>query len=254
MSIRQSNCSPAWTAYTSGHLPEALAHADAAIRADEYDGRAWEVRGLALRDLKKPLNAADAIERASLLVPICAETRIALAQCYGTLRRRTLARDLYIELVESNDLSVALLLDVAAGLEAVDEPKLAMEVCRRAGWRDPEAAQVHYDMGFYAARCGYPPHVVEALIWHAINLEPGNVKYRLGLASLLTRLHRMADAHRVVKFLSSQQIGEINCKCCLQRIGELFEQAGDAERGALCQRRLEKLNASAEASPRSYPA
>lgn len=249
MSIRQSKCSPAWTAYTSGDLPGALTRANAAIRADENDGRAWEVRGLVLRDLNRPLDAADAIERAALLAPISFRARIALAQSYGTLRRRSLARELYVELVENNELSVALLLEIAAGLDAVDEPKLAMEVCRRAGWRDPEAAQVYYDMGFYAARCGCRPRVVESLVWHAIDLEPGNLHYRIGLASLLTRLDRKTDAYRVVQFLSPRQIGEITCSCCLERIGQLFEQIGDAERGAVCRRRWRELTSSANASP-----
>lgn len=251
MSACKPNRSPAWIAYASGDLPEALRMADAAIDADQHDGRAWEVRGLALRDLGEPLRAADALERASLLVPVCPEARIALAHCYGTLRRRTLARELYIELVASTDPTVALLLEIAAGLEALDEPKLAMEVCRRAGWRDPEAAQVHYDMGFYAVRCGYPPQIVEALARRAVELEPGNVHYRLGLASLLTRLNRPAEAHRVVRSLSPQQIGEVTCKCCLERIGELFEQAGDAERAALCRQRRQELTSSARASSRS---
>lgn len=251
MSARQPSHSPAWTAYASGDLPEARKRADAAIGADEDDGRAWEVRGLVLRDLNEPLDAADAIEHASLLVPICLEARIALAQCYGTLRRRTLARDLYLELVKSNDLSLALLLEVAAGLNAVDEPKLAMEVCRRAGWRDPEAAQVYYDMALYAARCGYRPSVVESLAWHAIDLEPENVHYRLGLASLLTRFARVTEAHRLVQSLSPQQIAALTCRGCLERMGALFEQAGDAERGAVCRKRWRELAALTSASPRS---
>lgn len=250
MPIPQPNCVPAWNAYRSGDLPEGLKRADAAIRADEDNGRAWEVRGLALRGLNKPLEAADALERASLLVPVCPEARIALAACYGTLRRRKLARELYLELVANTELTVALLLEIAAGLEAVDEPKLAMEVCRRAGRRDPEAAQVHYDMGFYASRCGYPPHVLEALVRRAIELEPGNVHYRVGLASLLIRLDRTVEAQRVAQALSPQQIGEITCKCCLQRIDELFEQAGDVERLALCRSRWQELAAATGDPPR----
>lgn len=244
MPVRQSNCSPAWAAYKSGELAEALRRADAAILADEDDGRAWEVRGLVLRELHKPLGAADAIERASLLVPICPAARIALAQSYGTLRRTALARELYMELVASAELSVALLLEIAAGLEAVDASPLALEVCRRAGCLDPEAAQVYYDMGLYATRCGYELRVVEALIRRAIELEPRSLQYRLGLVSLLAQMDRIADACRAAQLLSSQQIAEINCKCCLDRISELFDRVGDAERRAVCRRRRQELGAS----------
>lgn len=230
-----------WKEYVQGDLWGVCEITAATVSRDEHDGRSWELMGLAFRDLSKSKSAVHAFEQATLLVPLHPLSQICLAECHAVLGRTELARDLYLAQVDSSADNVDLLLLVAAGLEGIDEPHLAMEVCRKAGAVAPESAQVVYDMSFYAARCGSQASLVEALAWRAVELEPRNVHFRVGLASLLIRLERFSKAYWVVHTLSNEQIQEVTCKCCLERIMRLYLGAGDQERFQHCETRLQVL-------------
>ncbi len=235
---------PGWRSYSSGNLHAAFHAVAAAVTRDKNDGRAWELMGLVLRDLGKPKSAVSALETASLLVPMHPLSQICLAECYAVIGKRRLARDLYLSQRQIVQESVQLLLLVAAGLEGIDEPHLAMETCRQASAVDPDSGQVHYDMCFYASRCGSRVSVVENLAWRAVELEPGNVHFRVGLASLLVRLERFDKAHWVVSKLTVEQINQVTCKCCLARIQQLYIDMADEERSQWCHERLVALGSN----------
>jgi len=147
-------------------------------------------------------------------------------------------------LATSDQIEPPQLLRIATGLEAVDEPRLAMEACRQAGKRAPEIPEVHYQMGYYAQLCGYPISISEALVRHAIDLAPNNFHFRIGLASLLIRLGRKGEAIAVVDRMIPDRLSEVTCRCCLKRIANLFFDCDDLDRARLCARRLKQLNAS----------
>ena len=92
--------------------------------------RTLELFGLVLHDLGKVAEAADVLERAALIAPLEDVGRIALATCYAGLGRVDLARELYLQLALSRRLPSHLMLEVAAGLEGIDAPDLAMQVCQ----------------------------------------------------------------------------------------------------------------------------
>lgn len=233
MAEEQCGVRAGWADFLGGRLAEAHAACERAIRADADDGRAWELLGLVFHDAGQYLEAADALERASLLLPVRDEARVALAACYGALRRRRLATELYLELMLRGQLDLALMLQVAAGLDAVDEPGLAMEACRRAADLDRDSAQLYYDMGFYAARAGKPARITEALTRRAIDLDPGHLPFRLGLISLLVRVGRSDEAACEARELSESQLDAIDCPCCRERVIALLEgretDGGDAD-------------------------
>lgn len=180
----------------------------------------------------------DMLERVSLCQPLDHESRIELAIAYGSIGRKQLSRDLLMAVATSGQLDASGLLCVAAGLEAIDEPRLAMEACRQAGQMAPDQADVHYLMGRYASACGHPPRVAEALIRHAIDLEPDQLHYRIGLASLLIRLGRKCEAITVIDRFIPARLDEVTCHCCLIRIANLFFDCDDLERAKLCSARL----------------
>jgi len=227
--------------YRDGRLDEAIHLAQQALQESPDEGRLWELRGLIHRDRSETAAAVDALERASLLVPLQTFSRIALAEGYGKLGRRELARDLYLECLKPPEPEVESLLHIGAGLEACGFPGLAMKACRLAQRSDPQHPQPYYDMGYYAARCGYPMHVVESLARRAISFDPENVHYRVGLASLLLRQDRLDDALNVIGAMTDRQIHAIRCRCCLERITELFEQTGDRSRAEQCRRHAQRL-------------
>lgn len=239
----------AWNAYAAGKLDLALRFAEAALAECENDGPMWQLRGLIHRDRGEVEECIDALERASLLVPLDAVARVCLAAAYGKSGRRDLARDLFVALFGDGAMTVDLLIEVAAALDAIDQPRLAMKACRIAAERDPERSQPYYDMGYYAARCGYPVHVIEALARRAISLDPNRVNYRIGLASLLAKHGRLDEAHEIVGSITAEQLETVSCRCCLERIAAIFESAGDFARAAECRDRAAQRSCDDDASP-----
>lgn len=230
-----------WNAYAAGDLDLASNLAEAALAENDHDGALWQLCGLIYRDRREFASCVDALERASLLIPVDALARVCLAEAYGKIGSRGLARDLFVALFDDRSMTIELLMQTAVGLDAIEQPRLAMKACQIAAQRDPERSQPYYDMGYYAARCGYPVHVVESLARRAISLEPNRINYRIGLASLLAKHERLDEAHAVVRSITSSQIETVGCRCCLERIATLFEQVGDYARATGCRERLAQL-------------
>jgi len=170
-----------------------------------------ELLGLILHDRGRSVEAADLIEKAGLVVPLRGVSRVALASCYADLGKIDLARELYLQLALRRELPPTAMLQVAAGLEAIDAPQLAMQVCEWVTERDETIAQAYYDMGVYSARSGRPLYLSEALTHRAIQLDPGNIHYRIGLASLMIQLDRDGEAIAALGSLTVQQIASVKC-------------------------------------------
>ena len=74
--------------YREGNVSAALTAADAALKSDEQSADALYVRGLCLRDDRKPRDAQLALEKAVALAPGFIPAREELADLYGALQRR----------------------------------------------------------------------------------------------------------------------------------------------------------------------
>ncbi|MEC7428260.1 MAG: tetratricopeptide repeat protein [Planctomycetota bacterium] len=220
---------PGWKNYRAGELAAAIAWASRRLSVEPNDGRAWELLGLAYRDSGDIGAAVDAFERATMLVVLHPLSRVCLTECYAVQKRYELARDLYLTQADEGTGDSQLLLLIAAGLEGINEPQLAMDICRRAGELDPGSGQAMYDLCFYAMRCGCTASLAESLAWKAVELDPGNVEFRIGLASILIRLDRIEKAMWVLRYLAKSQFQNVNCVCCLERIATLYEAVGEAE-------------------------
>ncbi|MEM9586810.1 MAG: hypothetical protein AAGA03_05980 [Planctomycetota bacterium] len=224
----------ALTPYASVDTPDSETHSN--------QSELLQLLGLALHDQGKPFEAADTLERASLLTPISDAARIALASSYAQLRRIDLARELYLQLALGRRLDAELMLQVAAGLEAIDSPDLAMKVCEWITERDESVAQAYYDMGFYSARAGQPLYMTEALVHRALQLDPENIHYRVGLVSLLIQLDRKEEAIRALGKIDSLDIEKVECVSCLRRIADLLHEKGEAVLACVCDRRVDVLS------------
>ncbi|WP_404306449.1 tetratricopeptide repeat protein [Neorhodopirellula lusitana] len=233
----------AWQRYKNGQLAEVVKLCSKSDSADSL-----QLLGLALHDLGRPLEAADAFEKASLLCPVQDEVRIALASCYAQLRRIDLARELYLQLALSRRLSPTLMLQVAAGLEAIDAPQLAMQVCEWITEQDEHVAQAYYDMGYYSARSGQPLYMTEALTCRALQLDPANVHYRIGLVSLLIQLDREDEAAQAMQPLSVLDIRRVTCVSCLTRIATVLARKDMSQLAEACVTRADLLRQSKEAT------
>ncbi|MEM1228522.1 MAG: hypothetical protein AAGJ40_22750 [Planctomycetota bacterium] len=235
----------------------AVQFAQYALARDPDDAAAMTTLGRSLLKLGDVSSGVDALERSALIRPLCLDARIELAIGYGTLQRTSLSRDLLMAVAVSDDVDTAALLKIAAGLEAIDEPRLAMEACRQAGRRSPETAEVHFQMGHYAGACGHPVSVSEALVRHAIDLDPDNLHYQIGLSSLLIRVERYREAVSILDAVVPERLDEVTCECCLRRIANLFFDVDDVPRAKLCAARLSDLQvrpAVTSGSPRKETA
>ena len=214
------------------------------LLADQDDGPMWELCGRIQFSRGQFPETVSALEYASLLVPLTAAGRVCLGRAYGHIGRAELSRDLLVEQIDNPQLSVPQLLQVAAGLDAIDRPTLAMKACHKAIDRDHQIAQAHYDLGYYAGRCGYPDAVVESLARKAVHLAPDVAQYRIGLTGLLVKQGRAAEAYDSIKHLNNDDLVSINCRCCLARMIGLYKQSGDYRRAIVCEQRRLQLEIS----------
>ncbi|QDT04955.1 hypothetical protein K227x_33530 [Rubripirellula lacrimiformis] len=229
----------AWDLYFRGELAAAADLLGTIV--DPTHGDRLQLLGLVLHDLGQPYEAADAIEQASLIRPVRDEVRIALASCYAQLRRIDLARELYLQLALPRKLPAPLMLQVAAGLEAIDSPQLAMQVCQWITEQDESVAQAYYDMGFYSARSGHPLYLTEALTHRALQLDPANVHYRIGLVSLLVQLDRDNEAYQAFAKLAPSDIAKVTCVSCLGRIADMLDRQGHPPLSSACRTQADRL-------------
>ena len=226
------------TAYEQGNIESALQITKKHLRFNNSDARGWELIGLIQYSRGRFRVSVSALERAALFAPWRPAARVCLAHGYAKVGRVLLSRDLLSDMIDDESITVPLLLQVAVGLDAVNEPCLAMNACRAAIEREPEFAQPYYDMGYYAAICGYPAHMSESLARKAISLDPDNARYRVGLSSLLVKQDCYREAYGFVSCLSLNQLAEIRCPCCLRRLIGLYEDFGDQERAEFTQQQL----------------
>lgn len=224
--------------YEQGHLEEALALTESALEWHPDHGPFWELRGLIHRARKECHTSLYCLETASVFLPLSPAGRCALADAYSQTGRHELACDLYRSLLVWREVPCKVLLQAAAGLDGLGHPGLALKACREAVRRDPEAAQAYYDMGYYMGRCRYPPAMIESMARKAVALEPDRGQFPVGLASFLWKHDWPEEAHRAIRHLTAEQLDEIPCRCCLERVMAIYEKAGDWEQVRLCHRRL----------------
>ena len=236
----------AWDAYENGKLRLASYILESNLSGSEdvnhqMRAKAFELLGLVNYDLGLAKESADAIENAGLLAPLCDAARVTLACCYAQLGHIDLARDLYLQLAFSRKLSSTLMLEVAAGLEAIDAPQIALQVCELIIEQNEDVAQAYYDMGYYSARAGNPLYLTEALTIRALELDPENIHYRVGFVSLLIQLGRDVDALRAFGHITPAVISQVNCVGCLTRITEMLRRQGIPGLASVCEDRIDRL-------------
>ncbi|MEM9369194.1 MAG: tetratricopeptide repeat protein [Planctomycetota bacterium] len=182
--------------------------------------------GHALLGVGRHIDAADAFEKASLIAPIDDEARIALATCYARLDRVELARELFLQLALPRTLPSDLMLKVAQGLASIDAVRLAMQVCEWVTDREPTLAQAYYDLGVYSALLGNPLYLTEAQTRRALELEPKNVRFRVGLAVVLIQLDQREEALGLLEELNDSEIQALNCQSCAEKVADFLKAAG----------------------------
>lgn len=237
MSFIEDAADQAAALFNAGLAEEALQLATIALARSPDHGRLHEWRGLALHRLGRFALAQGSLEAASLLVPLTAAGQWTLADCYRAAGHVDAALTAARHLAGRADLGDELLAATAALLGRLGDFSTALDVCRRAARRQPEADEPLFAMAFYMQRLGYDPAQVTPLLERAIALEPRKVSYRTATAILLARAGNMQRATELLRGVPAAALRDIRCANCLARLEPLFQRLGCPHEAAVCRER-----------------
>lgn len=221
-----------------GRIVEAEQRTREAVELSPEDGRLWQLRGLVLLRSQELQGACDALETASLFVPLDWSARCALGDCYRRLGKSALAIDVYRHLASQPSCPTTLLPAVAAGLGSLGAFEDALEVCRTIVTRDPSAHGGYFGVAYYLRRLGEPVESVLPLLKQAHQLAPRVDLYRVTLGTALDQLGFREEAYELLRELDP---ASIRCRSCLRRMMEIFRCVGDESRSRECQSRVRNL-------------
>lgn len=201
-------------------------------------GRLWEVYGTSLWLLGQIKAAQEALETASVLVPLVPRAQLALASAYAHADKPDLARLIYHHLSKHPDFPGPLLPQLAAALGQIGEDEAALLVCEQIVKRQPEYHPAWFGIAFYLRRMGRPVWTVIPHLRVAHELAPDRRTYRLNLAACYAEVGRHADAYRCLEGIP---VAEVRCSHWLAMMAGVFTVVGDTPRHEECRGLLERL-------------
>jgi len=205
---------------------------------DVDDGRCWRLRGLAHFALGKMDAAIDALEHASILLPLCAESQCRLAKCYQNTGRKDVASAIYAHLATFKALPEQLAEVVGLGLFDLGEYARALEFCRANQARFIEHPQLLAVTFRSMHKLRFDHQAILPLVLRAHRLEPDNVSYCITLARLLVTAGRHAEA---VQVLRGVDLNALQCIASLEQMRMLFEQLRQVDAAHHCRERLQQI-------------
>ncbi|MEM6364046.1 MAG: hypothetical protein AAF539_01555 [Planctomycetota bacterium] len=136
-------------------------------------------------------------------------------------------------------------------VEAIDRRQSSSAMRCRATVAGAEASSISGIADLQSMLIGQPASLAEVLIQNVIDLEPGNVSFRIGLASLLIQRGRKYEALVIIDNLIPARLSEITCHRCLKRIANFFFDCDDLERTKLCVARMVAIQSANTVAPSS---
>lgn len=212
--------------------------ADFLIQSESEDGQALESVGLDLGNPGDLRRCRAVLEMAQLLIPLSAAAELTLARCYVASQEADLAFGLLEHVSQSESTDSPTLLQTASLFRKIGRFREAWLACREAVRRSPDDAQAWFDLSICMGRVGFPFSKIELVVQKAIDLEPGNVVFRISLAVALSKLGREQHAYAVVQRFGLKELEQIDCSGCLENLRALFEQADDWRGVCLCNEQL----------------
>ncbi|HTN74355.1 MAG TPA: hypothetical protein VL096_03880 [Pirellulaceae bacterium] len=224
----------AYHLFRAGQLEQSLAATLEALASDGENGRLWELRGFVHAQRLEWHQGQYALETASVFVPLSPAGRVCLAECYRQTGRAQLACDLAVAMAEEQSLPLALTLALAALLDRVSYTSTAAQLCRRAVSSEPAWAQAWFDLAYYLARTEPDNPTIDFAARRALQLDPGKLSFRLGLACRLACADRLHEAYELVRELDNNAIRAVCCGRCLQKLERIYSATGDWQRAEFC--------------------
>ena len=224
--------------FLAGKLKFAREELELAVGIDDDAGQLWELLGMVAYADGDVKLAIDALEHASLLVPLANCSQFVLAVCYEKREQVDPALAIYRHLASQANLDDNLLEPVARALGRCDDCEYALKVCRLAACRDPATTEPLMGMVFYMKRLHRPPEQILPVLFRAFHLNPEDCDCRLTLARTL---HECGQSDEAAYLLACLPIEEFRCVNCLIAIHTIFAAAGDDKNLARCIATLQSL-------------
>ncbi|MBB74562.1 MAG: hypothetical protein CMJ75_08620 [Planctomycetaceae bacterium] len=204
-----------------------------------YDnGAAWQLRGLAHFALGDYEQALQALEHASMLIPLSAVAQCRLAACYLFVRRAKVAAVIYLHLAELEMLSEELVECIADGLARVREDQAALNFCLDHLRQFRGNHRLLISVAEVTRRLGFDSDEVLPFAYQAHRLQPENVSYRILFVQLLVDAGRVREAGNA---LAAVELDRLQCVASLQRLRLLFKRIDDEAGVEHCQARLTQI-------------
>ena len=203
-----------------------------------HDARCRELLGIAFHALKRFQPAASTLEHAGLMDHLSVSGRLALADCYWFVGRKTVAVEMFRHLAREAEIPFPLLSDLAMCFGRAKDYWSALDVCRRATERCQSCHHARYGVAYYMAKAKYPPELVYPVIKKAAEMAPHVFHYRMAATTILTQLQLFDRAYLGIADATLQELHGITCRCCLSRLVSLYSDAGDHHRAAVCEKQL----------------
>lgn len=129
--------------FLAGNLDQARGKLEAALNQNDNAGELWELLEMVTYSQGEYTSAVDALEQASLLIPLATCSQYVLASCYEKQEELATAHAIYQYLGSGDSLDDHLLEPVARALGRVNDCEGALRVCRLAASRHPDAPERH---------------------------------------------------------------------------------------------------------------
>lgn len=222
----------------AGRLRDAAELASEALERTPDDGRVWIWAGLLRGRLGDFRGACDALEGASLLVPLGPEASLVLGQAYARLGKRELAAVVLTDLARGERCPTEMMGALAAALGSIGEDQPALDVCLDLTRHVPSCHEAHFGVAYYRRRLGAPVESIYPEVLRAHEIQPASPLYRITLATLLERFGQREEAYDLLRDVNP---ASVSCWCCLRRMAAIFRVAGDRQRGEACQARADRI-------------
>lgn len=214
-----------------GNCPEAIAKLGEALVDFPDEGLLWDMLGVAYWDAGAVQDSIDALEHASMLVPLSPEGQLALALGYEVAQKHELSTELLTGLAARDNLSPNVLEQLARALGRAGDSDVALHVCERAAQLQPESTAPLLGIVFYMARLGASSRQMLPTLFRALHLDPTDSAIRILLARRLHDCNLSEDAAEVLRLVD---LSTYACPNCLHAMHEIFVAAGDETLAAQC--------------------
>jgi tetratricopeptide (TPR) repeat protein len=205
------------------------------------DACGWELLGRIHEAWKQIPQAINCLENSLRAISPSVRRLLQLARLYQRANRDSDALAAILQALEHPQAQADELLKVAKLFAAVGCQALAIEACRRCVKVDPDCDQGYYELSQLLSSSGAPANLIETAARKAIQLNPENCEYRIGLAGFLLQHERAAEAGRLVAEIPDSHFQTMSCPCCLVRLIRIFEITGDHGRVLSCDKQLRRL-------------